>query len=51
MAKSQIRKTVEKKVFGPCGTCGRTNTPGHTCRLRFTPANAARLKSRMDKRK
>jgi hypothetical protein len=50
MAKSKIRKKVEKKVFGKCGTCGKTNTPGHTCKMKFSETNAARLKKRMDNR-
>jgi hypothetical protein len=49
--KTQIRRTVVTRVFGKCGTCGQPNDPRHTCNMRFTPTNAARLKGRMDKRK
>lgn len=46
MGKSKIRKGIERRVFGKCSTCGRTNTPGHTCRLHFTETNARNVKKR-----
>jgi len=47
MAKSILRKAITKVVFGKCGTCGRTNSSGHTCRMKFTERNARNLKKRI----
>lgn len=47
MAKSRLRKTVERRAFGKCGTCGRTNTPGHTCRMKVSERNAKALRKRL----
>lgn len=45
---ANIKKTIQKKVFGTCGICGKTNTPGHTCRIKFTKQNAKRIQNRRD---
>jgi hypothetical protein len=39
-----------KRVFGTCGTCGKPNDPRHTCSMKFSPTNAARLDARQAKK-
>lgn len=44
----QIKRAMNNKVFGKCGTCGRANVPGHTCKMKFSERNANALRKRRD---
>jgi RNA polymerase-binding transcription factor DksA len=41
------KRKLAKSVFGPCPTCGKPNSPRHTCRLRFTAGSARNVQSRL----
>jgi ribosomal protein L32 len=40
---------AKEKAFGTCGTCGKTNTPGHTCKVKFSKRGFEAMQKRKDK--
>jgi ribosomal protein L32 len=46
----KLSEKIQAKVYGQCDTCGKTNTPGHTCRVKFNERSAAALRKRLDRR-